>query len=141
MVRPETDFNSKVIAALRRTATPEGSRSGFTIGGYEVRTHPDLVDRLKELMAYTQDARFEYVFGTPTLQNAAGKIFAAAQGTSSLCLRLQGVNDWGHQYEGFGVAWRQGSAWPMGKPNTKEDEDRIAELVRMAYSSVEDSKP
>jgi hypothetical protein len=92
-------------------------------------------------MVYTPGARFEYIFGTPTLQSAAGEIFATANGTFSLCLRLPGENDWGLDYEEFGTPWRQGSAWSIGRPHSKQDEERLAELVRIAYSSVHHPSP
>jgi hypothetical protein len=132
-------MNDEVLTAVRRTAILEGPHSGYAVDGYEVRTHPDLVDRLRELMAYTPGARFGYVFGTPTLQNPTGEIFATASGTSSLYLRLEGDTDWGRPYEEYGAPWRQGNAWEMGRPHSKEAEERLARLVRVAYSSVQPS--
>lgn len=133
--------NSNVLNALQRTAVVENSRSGYTVDGYEVHTHPDLTQRLRELMVYTPGARFDYVFGTPTLQSTNREIFATAQGSSSLYLHLPDVTDWGRPFEEYGPPWRQGFAWAMGRPNTKEDEERMAQLLRIAYSSVENLKP
>jgi len=140
MIAPNTELNDPVKAALLRNATPEGPHSGYSVDGYEVHTHPDLVERLRELMVYAPGSRFEYVFGTPTLQNLKGDIFAAASGTFSICLRLEGENAWGRDYEEFGAPWRQGSAWSMGRRHSKEDEELLAKFVRIAYSSVQDAR-
>jgi hypothetical protein len=137
MLTPDTATNAPVLNALRRRAVAENPKSGYTVDGYEVRTHPDVVDRLRELMTYTPDAQqFQYVFGTPTLSTPSGVIFATAGGTSTLCLRLPGAAEWGRSYGDYdGEPWRQGSAWGMGEPSAKEEEERFAQLLRTAYSS------
>jgi hypothetical protein len=139
MTSPNAACNDKVRFELHKTATPEGASTGYSVDGYEVHTHPDLVGRLRELIAYVPDAHFQYVFGIATLQTAASKIFAVARGTFSLCLYIDGETIWGRQYEEFGTPWRQGYAWARGRIHTKEDEELLAELVRRAYSSVRDS--
>jgi hypothetical protein len=128
--------NAQIVNALERVAVREHASSGYTVDGYEVRVHPDLVARLRELMTYIPNARFEYVFGTPTLCTAAGDIFATVNGTKYLSLHLPENAYWGTHYEEFGKLWRQGSAWTMGRPHSQEDEERFASLVGIAYSSV-----
>jgi hypothetical protein len=101
MLIPNTATNAPVLAALRGRAIAENSKSGYTVDGYEVRTHPDVVERLRELMTYTPDAQFQYVCGTPTLSTPSGVIFATAGGTDALCLRLPGSFEWGHSYADY----------------------------------------
>jgi len=128
--------NPQIVNALESAATLEHATSGYIVDGYEVRVHPDLVARLRELMTCIPNARFEYVFGTPVLCTAAGDIFATVSGNMSLNLHLPEDANWGIHYEEYGKLWRQGSAWTRGRPHTQEDEERLASLVGVAYSSV-----
>jgi hypothetical protein len=128
--------NAQVEEALQRASRREHSASGYAVDGYEVRAHPDLVDRLRDLMTYCPGSSFKYVFGTPTLSTAAGEIFATAFGTSSLCLRLPGISEWGRSYAEYGDAWKQGSAWILGRPPTKDDEEKLRRFVTAAYASA-----
>ncbi len=137
MLIRDTATNAPVLRALRSIAVAENSKSGYTVDGYEVRTHPDVVERLRELMTYTPEAQFQYMLGTPPLNTPSGVIFATAGGTDGLCLRLPGGVEWGHSYPEYDAdTWRRGSAWGMGDPRTteKEEEDRFAQLLRAAYS-------
>jgi hypothetical protein len=131
----DIDRNKQLVKALKRVSTPENAGSGYTVDGYEVRVHPDLVARLRELMIYVPAARFEYVFGAPVLCTAAGMIFASVSGTVYLNLRLPKEADWGTHYEEYDELWRQGPAWARRRSHTQEDEDRLAALLREAYSA------
>src|SRR5437016_327377 len=113
----ENPTNDPVVQTLKRWAIPENPKSGYCIDGYQVPTHPDLFDFLKQLAVHTPDAQHSYLFGTPILHSPNGVIFATARGTDTLCLRLPGVMDWGRSYGEYeGAPWRQGDAWSNNTP-------------------------
>jgi hypothetical protein len=128
----DTSANSQMVRYLRENAQPVHAHSGYAVDGFEVRTHPDLVSRLRDFMAYTPGARLEYAFGTPTLCTADGEIFATASGTSSLHLYLPNVTDWGWPFAEYGHPWRQGSAW--NRLPSQTDEDFFGRIARAAYA-------
>ena len=128
--------DGEAIEFLRRIAVPEGPHSGYTVEGYEVRTHPDLVERLRKLGEYAPGSKFVYTFGTPTLRTEGGRVFAIATGSSSLHLRLERNSGWGRPHEELAEPWRQGSAWKMGGPQSRTDEESLAEMVRSAFASA-----
>lgn len=128
------DRNGEIIKALEKSAVRACSSSGYTVGGYEVRVHPDLVERLRELMIYCPKAQLEYVFGTPVLCTSAGDIFATVSGMRDLNVHLPEDVTWGRHYEEYGEPWRQGPAWAR-RPHTQEYEKRIASVVVSAYSA------
>lgn len=102
--------NANVLAAVQAFAkskerTPEDP---FVEDGYELHAHPDLVDRVENLLAHVPEARLEFAFGIPMLVTSAGRVFATAGGTSSLSLLLPEGEVWGDQYPEFGKHWRSG---------------------------------
>jgi hypothetical protein len=133
----DKSINEPVLQTLRRWAVVEGPRSGYTVDGYEVPTHPDLFDFLKGLVVHTPHAQFQYLFATPILHTTSGVIFATARGTSTLCLRLPGVTDWGRAYRDYGgEPWRQGLAWGRGDVPSHQYNQRLVWLLQMAYDSA-----
>ena len=131
--------NAAVLEAIQSFAKPKqrAKNDSYSVEGYELHAHPDLVDRLKELMTYTSGARLEFVFGIAVLCTPSGRIFATAGGTSSLELFLPDET-WGRPYPEYGKPWRTGRAWHAGAgiSHTQEDEAHYASLVRVAYSAA-----
>jgi hypothetical protein len=131
--------NADVLTAIRTFATPKrpAEDNKYVVDGYELHAHPDLVDRLKELMNYTSGASLEFAFGIPVLCTPTGRIFAAAEGTHSIKLFLPD-GTWGQPYPEYGEPWRSGRAWHAGAgiSHTQEDEKHYAALVRLAYSAA-----
>ena len=102
-----------VLEAIQSFAKPKqrAKNDSYSVEGYELHAHPDLVHRLKELMTYTSGARLEFVFGIAVLCTPSGRIFATVGGTSSLELFLPD-EVWRRPYPEYGKPWRTGRAWP-----------------------------
>lgn len=132
--------NGQVFHYLKKWGQKENQRGGYSVGGYEVCVHPDLVDRLRQLAIATPKANFEYLFGTPVLTTLEGKIFASASGTSSLALYLPNNMTWGRRYEEFGEGWRQGSAWPKDLGHIPSADEMLSALLGEAYSSASEGR-
>ncbi len=130
--------NANVLAALHAIATPKQKTPThpYVVDGYELHAQPDLVDRLRDLMAYAPAAQLEFAYGIPVLCTPAGRIFATAGGTNSLTLYLPEREIWGREYAEYGNPWREGPAWTRGRVHTSEDEERLAVLLRLAYSTA-----
>jgi hypothetical protein len=128
--------NAAVLTAIRSFATPKqpAEDKRYVVDGYELHAHPDLVDRLKELVNYTSGASLEFAFGIPMLCTVSGRIFAIAGGTYSLRLFLPD-GTWGQLYPEYGEPWRSGRARHAGagRSHTQEDEKHYAALLRLAY--------
>ncbi len=127
--------NANVLAAVQTTAKPKQRTPSdpYVVDGYELHTHPDLVDRLRNLMASTPEAKLEFAFGVPMLCTPAGRVFATAGGTFSLSLLLPEGETWGQPYPEYGRQWRQGFPWARGRAHTPEDEDQLVALLRLAF--------
>jgi hypothetical protein len=119
--------NANVLAQLFGLAKPKQRTSAdpYVVDGYELHARPDLVDRLKDLMAYAPEANLEFAYGIPLLCTRKGRAFATAGGTHSLHLYLPEEMKWGVPYPEYGGQWRQGFAW--------KEADRT--LLRMRSSS------
>lgn len=66
--------NANVLAAVQAFAkskerTPEDP---FVEDGYELQAHPDLVDRVENLLAHVPEARLEFAFGIPDARHFRG---------------------------------------------------------------------
>jgi hypothetical protein len=79
---PETPPNAALLALLKRDAIP--ARSSYRLGVWELRTHPDLMDRLQEL---APDRAMLTAYGMPLFAEA-GVAAVVAMGTGTLFLRL-----------------------------------------------------
>jgi hypothetical protein len=130
--------NANVLTALHALATPKQKTPThpYVVDGYELHAHPDLVDRLRDLMAYASAAQLEFAYGIPVLCTPEGRIFATAGGTNSLKLYLPERETWGREYAEYGNPWREGRAWTTGRVHTPEDEEQLAALLRLAYSTA-----
>ena len=127
--------NANVLAAVQAFANPKERtpKDPFVVDGYELHAHPDLVDRLEDLLVHVPEARLGVAFGIPMLVTPTGRVFATAGGTSSLSLLLPEEEVWGDQPPEFRKQWRRGCAWTRSRSHTTEDEDRIISLVRLAH--------
>jgi hypothetical protein len=125
--------NASLLGVLRRSASLQVQETLYAADGYELHAHPDLVDRLKHLINYAENASFQFAFGVPVLYAPNGLIFATVEGTSSLQLYLPGEHGWGRPYAEYGDSWRQGRAWAATAPH---EEEVIASFVRLASSIV-----
>jgi hypothetical protein len=130
--------NANVLAAVQAIAKPKQRTPSdpYVVDGYELHAHPDLVERLRNLLAQTPEARLEFAFGIPMLCTQTGRIFASAEGTSSLSLLLPENEPWGAPYPEFGARWRRGSAWARGRPHTAEDDIQLGSMLQLAYSTA-----
>ena len=130
--------NANLLAAVQTFAKPKQRTPSdpYVVDGYELHTHPDLIDRLKNLMASTPEAKLEFAFGVPMLCTPAGLVFAIAGGTFSLSLLLPEEETWGEPHPAYGRQWRQGFAWAVGRPHALEDEHQLVSLCRLAYSTA-----
>ena|SRR5450755_2580845 len=70
-----------------KIAAPEKG-SAWVMGGYEIRTHPDLTSILYDLVAES-GVKKGYVFGRPMLANPKGIVFAYASGTHYVFFKLR----------------------------------------------------
>jgi hypothetical protein len=60
----------------------------WVMGGYEARTHPDLISILYDLVAES-GVKKGYAYGTPVMANAKGLVFAYAGGTHYVFFKLR----------------------------------------------------
>lgn len=109
--------NANVLAAVQAFAKPKERtpEDPFVVDGYELHAHPDLVDRLRDLLVHVREAKLEFAVGIPMLVTPTGRVFATAGGTSSLSLLLPEGEVWEDQYPEFGKQWRSGCAWTRGR--------------------------
>jgi hypothetical protein len=130
--------NANVLTAVHAFARPKQRTptDPYVEDGFELHATPELIDRLKTLLAQGPGARLEFAYGTPMLCTSAGRVFATAGGKYSLYLYLPEEEMWGEPCPEYGKPWRAGYAWTRGRPHTNEDEERLASLVRFAYSSA-----
>ena len=130
--------NANLLAAVHALAKPKERppSDSYVVDGYELHAHPDLVDRLKNLLVHIPEARLEFAFGIPMLCAPTGRIFASAGGTSSISLLLPENESWGAPYPEFGALWRCGSAWARGRPHTAKDDIHLGSMLRLAYSTA-----
>jgi len=130
--------NANVLAYVHSFAKAKDKTPSdpYVVDGYELHAPPELVDRLKQLMAYTPEAELQFAFGIPMLCTPRGRVFATAGGTWYLCLYLPMNSTWGTAYAEYGNPWRQGYASPVGRSNTEQHEAEMALLMRAAYSAA-----
>ena len=85
---PAIEFSHPENAALFRTFERDSTLGIPGIaGGYETRTHPDLISILYDLVA-DPAVKKGYAFGRPVMATPTGLVFAYASGTHSIFLRL-----------------------------------------------------
>lgn len=90
---PFLDFphpeNRSLFAYLKGNSKAEGPDTlGRTVGGWEVRTHPDLTEILYDLTD-ERVVKKSFMYGRPTMANPDGLIFAYAAGTNSIFFKLR----------------------------------------------------
>lgn len=120
--------NARVVALLKAKALPKkngGDVSPWDIDDYELHTHPDLREKLREIAS---DALVECecaAYGYPVLTNNDGIIFAIARGTSDLAFRLppdgilEVVKEGGVVKREYGDDWVTIDPWGKNNDNLK----------------------
>lgn len=91
--------NANVLAHVQSFAKAKERTPAdpFVVDGYELHARDSLVDRLKQLAAYTPNAELQFAFGIPMLCTPKGRVFATAGGTHYLCLYLPTDSTWGNR--------------------------------------------
>jgi hypothetical protein len=91
---PATEFtqaeNQSLFERLKgdsKIASPDKDPQ-WVLGGYEVRSHPDLVEILDGLIG-DSEVRKGSAFGRPVIANGRGLVFAYAGGTHYIFLKLR----------------------------------------------------
>jgi hypothetical protein len=86
--------NAAVLAHLEATVAPARAAPGdaWQLEGYELRVHPDLVERFGEAVEGSGGARGAAA-GVPLLLDGDGRIAAYALGTSRIAVRLPEAGD------------------------------------------------
>lgn len=130
--------NANVLTAVHLSAKAKQRTPSdpYVVDGYELHARPDLVERLKKLMANVSEARLEFAFGIPMLLTPTGRVFATAGGTHRLSLFLPEEETWGEPHSEYGKPWRHGFAWTVGRPHTPKDESHLISVLRLAFTTA-----
>ena len=120
--------NEKAVAFLRSKALLKkngGCSSPWDIDDYELHTHPDLREKLREIATSTLVECECAAYGYPVLANKAGVIFAIARGTSDLTFRLppnsisEVIKEGGKIEQEYGDDWVTVNPWGRDGDNLK----------------------
>ena len=80
--------NRSLFARFKENSKAEGPDTrGWTMGGYEVRVHPDLIEILYDLVSEGQ-VKKGCAYGKPVVATSGGLVFAYAGGTHSIFFKL-----------------------------------------------------
>jgi hypothetical protein len=118
--------NAAVLAHLDATVAPVEAApdDAWQLGGYELRVHPDLVERFEEAVQGSGGARGAAA-GVPLLLDADGRIAAFALGTSRIAVRLVDAGDEaalaGRPVDGL-PGWTSVDAWLSSLPASRGTE-------------------
>lgn len=82
--------NAELLEYLRGQASPPSGPDDFTLGSWQLHTHPDLIARLQEL---APGWRLTAAYGIPLLANE-GIAAVAAIGTDWLAIRIDPLPPW-----------------------------------------------
>lgn len=131
--------NAGVMALLKSKAVLKskgGCRSPWDIDEYELHTHPDLRQKLQEI-AGNDLAEYECaVYGYPVLAGRNGVVFAVAQGTGDLALRLPAGVRLEAVRQGGTMNKEYGDEWVTVDPWRKED-NRLKKWCLAAHRYAE----
>lgn len=115
-------------AAIARVAGPGArARPGepYAIDGWELRAHPDLEERLRQLAEGPPGASVAVLRGLPVIVDRDGIVCVAAAGTSGLLLRLADgpardavLANGGEAQPAIGPDWVRADPWLSDVPAT-----------------------
>jgi hypothetical protein len=134
----ECPANAGLLAYLRASAQTATGRSGADLDGFELHTHPDLIERLGELAGSPQAVVAFYGVVGIVVKGVAAVV---AMGTDTLLLRLparpEGVTFEPPVEPMCGRGWYAVSAWRDHRPSPDEP-SRLTRLVRAARQHTND---
>ncbi|MFE7560134.1 hypothetical protein [Kitasatospora sp. NPDC057500] len=129
--------NRALVAHLRERATLPSGPGDYTLGPWQLHTHPDLCDRLSELAPRHP---VEALYGMPVLA-FEGVAAAFAYGTSGLLVRLpalpEGIEPGPPRPALTDGEWRSVDPFPQNYTST-EGNARLTALVREALLHARD---
>jgi hypothetical protein len=138
MVLSECTANADLLAYLRSSAQPATGRRWADLDGFELHTHPDLIERLGELAGSPRAVvAFYGVVGIVVKGLAA----VVALGTDTLLLRLP-ARPKGVRFElpvepMCGNGWYAVSAWDADR-HAPDEPSRLARLIHAAHQHTLD---
>jgi len=112
---PENASVRRYLEAGAEPASSDHSLANPRLGGWELRCHPDLVERLEEA-ALAVGIEPAFLYGLPVLIHPDGVAFATARGTSLVLLRLPGDARDGVQRSRWGTEDLDDAAWVDVEP-------------------------
>ena len=136
---PDLPPNARLLEFLRGQASPPGGPDDYTLGSWQLHTHPDLMERLREL---APGWPLTAAYGVPLL---AGEGIAAvvALGTGWLVVRIdhlppgvQSEDPAAGRWSAAGDDWHVVSPWPGQLPaadGTRVLRDLVA--AALAYAA------
>ncbi|MFF2348247.1 hypothetical protein ACFVVL_00570 [Kitasatospora sp. NPDC058115] len=129
--------NRALIAHLREQATPPDGPGDFTLGPWQLHTHPDLCDRLSELAPRHP---VEGLYGMPVL-TFEGVAAVVAAGLDTLLVRLpalpEGIEPARPRPPLTDGEWRAVKAYPSNCTGA-EGTARLTALIREALVHARD---
>jgi hypothetical protein len=141
MVLAESKANANLLAYLRSSAQPATGRRWADLDGFELHTHPDLIERLSELAGSPRAVVPFYGVVAIVVKGVAAVV---AIGTDTLLLRLPARPE-GVWFEPpvepmCGNGWYAVSAWHGHHPAT-DGPSRLASLIHAAHQHASDLAP
>ncbi|WP_460073760.1 hypothetical protein [Streptomyces sp. YKOK-I1] len=134
---PEHPRNAALLGFLRAQGSRPSGPDDHVLGGWQLHTHPDLLERLAQLAPH---APLHAAYGVPILAYA-GIAAAAGLGTSTLLLRLPAAPadlEAGTPFPDLvDDGWRAVDAWQSALPSA-EGNRRLSGAVRGALAGVRD---
>jgi hypothetical protein len=110
---PELPANAALVAYLRRQAEPPDGPGDYTLGEWQLHTHPDLISRLRLL---APDWPVTAAYGVPLLASE-GVAAVVAIGMDSLAVRIDELppeiqaDDRGTPWSSAAERWKFIDAW------------------------------
>lgn len=115
--------NRAVLSVLRASAVARPSDDPLALDGFELHTHPDLQERLDQVVAGQPGGRSVGLYGVPGLA-AANVIYAVARGTGRIDFRIPAgarreeiLQHGGNSDSPFGPEWVVADAWLRDLPS------------------------
>lgn len=134
---PDLPQNAALIRFLRGQASPPNGPGDYTLGFWQLHTHPDLMDRLREL---APGWPLTAAYGVPLLASQ-GIAAVVALGTNWLALRIQSLppdivtSASAPAWSSAGDEWHVVSPWQSHLPSsdgTRRLHDLITEALTRA---------
>jgi hypothetical protein len=134
-IRAEHPRNAALLDFLRAQGSPPRGPDDYALGEWQLHTHPDLFDRLAQLVP---DAPLHAAYGVPVLAHV-GIAAAAALGTSTLLVRLPVAPanlDVGTPVPSLAAdGWQSVDAWQSELPSA-EGARRLSDAIRRALADA-----